>query len=168
MGDTFCELIVPGKASPADSLKPALLLTGTAAAAVLGLFVHSGAMILLLAFLIADVILLPKLILRKHVEYEYTYVNGSIDIAAVYSKQDRKELLSVDLEKAECVAPRGSAHLGEYGETYREADYSAGDGTNPPYVIVLGGEDKKKILLQLNQEMIDDLRARMPRKVFLS
>ena len=164
MGDTFCELIVPRAQRPSDILKKSLMIAGTITAVFFGLFVHPAGLAALAAMIVVDYVFLPRL----KVEYEYTYVNGSVDVAAVYSKQSRKKLDELELTEAECIAPSGSAVLNDYGDTFRVVDYSTGSEKNPPYVAVFGGSDRRKVSLQMNDTMLEDLRARMPRRVFLN
>ncbi len=162
MGDHFSELIVARKPRPTDAIFKVLLIAGTVISALLGLLVSPLCLILLIVFVIADHFLFP----RFNVEYEYTYVNGEIDIAAVYSKQSRKNLMQIDAENMECIAPRGSHHLDSYGETFKPVDYSSGYEDQKAYVIVLGGADSKKVILHLDDTMLEDLRWRRPGKVF--
>ncbi|MDO4619872.1 MAG: DUF6106 family protein [Lachnospiraceae bacterium] len=162
MNDAFYELIVAKQPTSADKAKKVLLIAVTALAGLGALFVFPPLLVLFLILIFVDSRLFPKF----NVEYEYTYVNGEIDIAEVYSRQSRKEVAQITLENVECAAPLGSHHLDEFGNTYKVVDYSAGDPQNRPYVIVTGGENKQKILLQLNEKMAEDLRYRIPRKMF--
>ncbi len=162
MEDHFSELIVPKKPNPLNMLLKILLIFATVVAAFLGIFASPIFMIVLIGVIIADYFLFP----RFNVEYEYTYVNGEIDVAAIYSKQSRKNLAQIDLENVECVAPLGSHQLDSYGETFKVVDYSSGYEDQKVYVIVKGGAESRKILLNLDETMLEDLRWRLPGKVF--
>ena len=162
MEDHFSELIVPKKPNPLNMLLKILLIFATVVAAFLGIFASPIFMIVLIGVIIADYFLFP----RFNVEYEYTYVNGEIDIAAIYSKSSRKNLAQIDLENVECVAPYGSHHLDSYGITFKEVDYSSGYPEQKPYVIIKGGTNNQKILLHLDETMLEDLKWRLPGKVF--
>lgn len=162
MSDLFTELIVTRKPQVTDLIVKAVLLVLTVLAALAGLFINPVILTVFLILVIADYLIFPRL----QVEYEYSYVNGEIDIAAVYSKKSRKELASLNLNEAECIAPLGSHHLDSYGSTYQSVDYSAKDPADKPYVLVLGGEKKQKVCLQLDSTMLKDLKYRMPMKVF--
>ena len=161
MEDLFTELIVAKKPTAKDALLKALLILALLASAVLGLQIPPF-MLVFLGIAIAIYFLWP----RFKVEYEYSYVNGEIDIAKIFSKQSRKDLARISLEDVECVAPLGSGELDSYGATFKTVDYSAGDPEYKPYVIVKGGENSQKILVQLDEAMVEDLRRRLPRKVF--
>ena len=54
----------------------------------------------------------PKL----EVEYEYLYVNGELDIDAIYSKQKRKKMGSYDASELEILAPENSHELDSFIE----------------------------------------------------
>ena len=45
-------------------------------------------------------------------------------------------------------------------------DYSSGKPDAKPYAIIKGGTDSKKYLLELSDSMLEDLRWRLPGKVF--
>lgn len=162
MSDLFTELVVARKPQVSDAVIRAILVILTVLAPLAGLFFHPLFFLAFVALLICDYLIFPRL----NVEYEYSYVNGGMDIAAVYSKKSRKELTSINLMEAECIAPKGSEHLNEYGATYAVKDYSAKDPDNKPYVAVIGGTEPKKVVLQLDQAMLKDLKYRMPLKVF--
>ncbi len=162
MGDVFTELVVERKPQATDSLMKAALIAGAVLFAFAGLFFSPVCMAGVLLMFGIMYFVFPRL----QVEYEYSYVNGVVDIAAVYSKQSRKELTEVNLTEAACVAPLHSHHLDSYGETYRVVDYSAKDASKKPYVAVEGGEKSRKVLLQLDDVMINDLKYRIPRTFF--
>lgn len=163
MEDRFSEVIVKRMPKSTDALKKAMLIAATIVMGLLGLLVTPILLIPFIALCILDTFLFP----RFHVEYEYTYINGEIDVAAVYSRQSRKELETIPAEGVECIAPSGSAHLGSYGETYKVVDYSSGDPSAKKVEIIFGGADKKRYLLELPDEIMEDLRWRLPGKVFL-
>ncbi len=158
MGDIFTELVVERKSQGKDFLIKGMLIALAVMTLFAGLFISP---MLLLGFLIV-VLLMYFLFPRLKVEYEYSYVNGELDIAAIYSKQSRKDLTSINLLEAECIAPQGSHYLDSYGSTFQVTDFSAKDPENKPYVVVTQG---KKIVLQLDDTMVQDLRYRMPMKV---
>ena len=162
MEDTFVELIVPHKPTGKDKLKKGALIFGMAATLLIGFLFFPIVLIAFLSLCVVAWIFWP----RFKMEYEYTYVNGEIDIAKVFSKQSRKEVARIQLDDVECIAPFGSHELDSYGDTFKVIDYSANDPGNKPYVIVKGGTDGGKILIQLNDRMLDDLKRRLPRKVF--
>lgn len=162
MSDVFSELIVSRRPRPTDALFKALLIALAVAAAAFGVLVHP-----LFLFVFLGVLLLCRFLFpRFKVEYEYSYVNGSLDIAEIYSKESRKHKETINMEDVECIAPVNSHHLDGFGDTYAVKDYSSGNPEDHPYMIVLGGENKGKVLLHLDDRMLEDLKRRLPRKVF--
>lgn len=161
MSDIFTELIVTRRPKASDTIKKAILIILTVASAAAGLLLALPFFIAFIVLLIVDYFLFP----RFNVEYEYSYVNGNLDIAAVYSKQSRKELKSIDLTEADCVAPMSSHHLDGFKQTYKIRDYSAQDPDQEPYAVVVP-KSREIVLLQLNGEMVKDLKYRMPMKVY--
>ena len=85
MEDTFIELVLPKKPTPLETMRKPLLVLVTVLLAVAGFFIHPFFIIGLLVMIIVDSVVFP----RFNVEYEYSYVNGELDIAAIYSKSCR-------------------------------------------------------------------------------
>ena len=162
MGDKFYEQFISRKPGPFDGLAKVGLILLTVLLLILGLF---GNPILLGLFVVAGIacyFLFPRF--KK--EYEYSYVNGDLDIAVIYSKQSRKSLDSIAFADIECVAPEGSHELDSYGQSYAVKDYTSGNAEDKVYVIVTGGQDKTKYRLNIDEEILKDLKYRIPRKVF--
>lgn len=162
MGDKFYEQFISRKPGPFDGLAKVGLILLTVLLLILGLFGNS---ILLGLFVVAGIacfFLFP----RFNKEYEYSYVNGDLDIAVIYSKQSRKSLVSIAFADIECVAPEGSHELDSYGQSYAVKDYTSGNAEDKVYVIVTGGQDKTKYRLNIDEEILKDLKYRIPRKVF--
>lgn len=163
MNDSFIELLVPRKTRAQDILIRCLLIAVTAALA-LATFMNPILMVLLVGAIAADYFLLPRL----SVEYEYAYVNGELDVDAVYARSSRKHLASYDLRNVECIAPVNSHELDSYDASWKTVDYTSLDPSAKVYAAVLSSNGTRmKVLLELNEEMLSDLKMRNPRKVFL-
>ena len=161
MSDQFHEMILPVAPKGSDTVKKVLMILATVILLVLG--VLSPIFFILFAVMcLVDYFIFPRF--KK--EYEYSYVNGDIDIAVIYSKQSRKDKLNIPFESIECVAPVGSHHLDSYGTTFERVDYTTGTSDEKSYAVVTGGEKNRIVLLHLSEEMFADLRYRAPRKVF--
>ena len=119
-------------------------------------------MILFIALIFVDYYVLR----RMDVEYEYTYFDGSIDIAKVMNKQFRKELFSTNIkENMEIIAPSDSAEL-KYHQVTKTLDYSSGIPENKTYTMVtLYKEHKVKVVFEPNERMLNCMRDVAPRKV---
>lgn len=163
MNDSFIELLVPRKTRAQDILIRCLLIAVTAVVAVMT-FGYPILMVLLVGAIAADYFLLPRL----SVEYEYAYVNGELDVDAVYARSSRKHLASYDLRNVECIAPVNSHELDSYDASWKTVDYTSLDPSTKVYAAVLSSNGTRmKVLLELNEEMLSDLKMRNPRKVFL-
>lgn len=99
------------------------------------------------------------------VEFEYAHTNGDFDIDKVIANSSRKKVVSVDLSRVDIIAPVDSPELERF-MGLKKADYSAKDPENPPYgmVCMVKGE-RKLLLLQLDEKMLESLRKWMPSKV---
>lgn len=163
MGDSFSELIVPKRQSFGARFLQMLIKAMTIASAVFMFLTFSP--IFLITFFVCF-LLWYFLVPRLSVEYEYSYVNGDLDIAAVFSKKSRKHLATLQLTSAECIAPLGSHELDSYGDTYKVVDYSSKDpNAEEKTYVMIKPDTREKILLHLDQTMLNDLKYRMPRKV---
>jgi hypothetical protein len=109
------------------------------------------------------VYLFPKL----NVEYEYVFVDGQIDFDRISGKAKRKTLLRIDMEQVEIISPAGSHSLDNYNHvSLVNKDFSSGDKTSKPYVIIATKEDKKlKITFEPSEKMITMMKQKSPRKV---
>lgn len=163
MGDSFSELIVPKRQSFGARFLQMLIKAMTIASAIFMFLTFSP--IFLITFFVCF-LLWYFLVPRLSVEYEYSYVNGDLDIAAVFSKKSRKHLATLQLTNAECIAPLGSHELDSYGDTYKVVNYSSGNpNAGEKTYVMIKPDTREKILLHLDQTMLEDLKYRMPRKV---
>lgn len=117
-------------------------------------------------FLVLSLVVGPRL----EVEYEYLYVNGELDIDAIYSKQKRKRKGSYDMEELEILAPMNSHALDSYRNRpgIKLLDYTSAKAPEKSYILVLNHE-KEQIMLavELDDQIISDIRRIAPRKVNL-
>lgn len=119
-----------------------------------------------LAFLLLTIFVGSKM----EVEYEYLYVNGELDIDAIYSKQKRKRICSYDMEHLEVLAPEKSHALDSYmnRQGAKFDDYSSKKAPQNTYVLVFNEEKGQKIIkVELDDAIITDIRRIAPRKVNL-
>ena len=99
-------------------------------------------------------------------EYEYSYVNGEFDIDVIYSKSKRKHKETFSVSTVECAAPLGSHQLDAFQQDYTVTDYSSQNPEERPYVFVFPRE-RRLIYMQIDDEdLISDLKFRLPRRFF--
>ena len=105
----------------------------------------------------------PKL----NVEYEYVFVDGQLDFDRITGKAKRKNLLRIDFEQVEIMAPMSSHSLDSYTQVKLEVkNFSSGDKESKPYVIIANVENKKlRILFEPNEKMLSMIKQKSPRKL---
>lgn len=167
MDDFFSEVLIKRKMTAGNRLLQALPFCAGVLLILCGLFVHPLLLLPGVVLLGLGVFLAP----RQEIEYEYAYVNGSLDIDCIFGKKSRKHLASYDLSQMEVMAQEGSPFLDTVSQNrLRTVDYTSGQetGGDPVYAVILphGGE-RLKLLLQPSASMKKDLRMRMPSKVRL-
>ena len=97
------------------------------------------------------------------IEYEYTQTASVIDFAAVYSKQYRKEKLSVDIKKsASKIAPLNEKEIAGL----KIYDFrSSGDAENAYMLIFDDGGTKSAALFDATKRLVTNLRHAFPSAV---
>lgn len=167
MSDLYQEILVSRK-TPAVNKLLKVLAIGVTVIFLLGGFMLLNFLLLIpgVACAVACFFLLPKL----EVEYEYLYVNGELDIDAIYSKQKRKRVASYDMAELEILAPDRSHALDSYlnQNNTKVKDFSSGDPQAKCYVLVFSKESKREIIkVELDSVILNDVRRIAPRKVNL-
>lgn len=107
-------------------------------------------------------------------DYEYTLENNRFSIDVILGKKHRKPAHILDMENLEVIAPNwhdavaiyrkngGSIKLPKYDYTSYEEDI-------PFYtMIITENKTKIKLLLDLDDEMLQSLKKKYPDKVYLS
>lgn len=166
MGDSYREILIKRETTGADTAKKFGLTGVIVLMAVVGvLFWFPLLLVGIILEILAWVFLFPKF----DVEYEYMYVNGSLDIDAIYAKQKRKKMCGYELEEIELVALENSHALDSYRNGNTVKDYSSGREDTQKYVIVYNKDGKQDLIkVELDEGIVSDLRRRAPRKVNLS
>lgn len=165
MNDAFYEQFVTRKTKPTDILLRVLIIFIICAVVLVGLpFIGTTAVII--AFLLAMgayYFVFPRL----HVEYEYSILNHDLDIAAIYSKEKRKHLFTLDIQQVEIMAPKNSPRLRSY-HTDKSKDFSSGDEKAKIFAVVLPADQKFScILLEPDDKMLDHMKSWMGMKLYL-
>lgn len=109
----------------------------------------------------AMIVVFPKL----NVEYEYIFCDGQFDIARIRGKATRKNVIRVDFENVELVAPYKSENLRAYQDLPKK-DFSKGFISDNLYVMIAIIKDKKtKIFFEPSEKMLDCMRLKSASKV---
>ena len=103
---------------------------------------------------------------RMSVEYEYTYLDKEIRIDRIYNTNSRKQVDTIDLNKMEILAVKGSDALRGYANRQAAvSDYSAGEDTDETRVYELWYDGKRKILVSFNDDFMAPIVRFYPQKV---
>lgn len=165
MHDMYKEILIARRAESKDKVLVVLLGVLTVLCALAGLLFHIGGLVLAIVFGILTW-------WRKgflHLEYEYAYTNGQIDIDRILDAQRRKRIATYDPEKLLCLAPKGSVALGHYPKDIKVADYTSGDGHTPYYVAVYQTDNGQlAVWLELPSDVVSNMRLLNPRAVSMN
>jgi hypothetical protein len=165
MSDMYRELLVKREPKISDRLFQIglILLTALAAAAVV--FVTPWASLALIALCIFDYFKFPSF----HLEYEYLYVNGELDVDKIMSQKSRKKAASYNIaDNMELLAPWDSHDMDYYRKGYqgKVTDFSSGRPDAKVYAMVYAGEKGTEIMLfEPDEIMLKDMQRIAPRKV---
>lgn len=104
---------------------------------------------------------------KTDLEYEYLYVGGELSVDKIINKQKRKPLINMNMEKVELVAPTNSDKMNEYkNKSLKKLDFSSHTG-KPNYTVIYHGKEiQYRVLLELNEEILNAMYNVAPRKVF--
>ena len=153
MGDFYTEQLVKRQKASSTTLIKAILIILTVLSVVLIFMIPFGIIgpVIMIAL---DVFLFRSM----DVEYEYLFVNGSLDIDKIMAKSRRKNMFSMEMTDLEMMAPSGSPE---------GTDYSSGmPGADTYELIVVNNGEKKKIIFEPNKTVCEGLKMLAPRKVF--
>ena len=137
-------------------------------------FVLLGIMIsqafMLAGFLLVALYFVFDVLSRK--EYEYILDGKTLTIDVIYGKRYRKTAHIIDMTEMEVTAPNRHEAVAMYrkdggGVRLPKFDYTSYEDDIPYYtMIVIEDREKKKLLLDLNQELLFALKKQYPSKVF--
>lgn len=123
--------------------------------------------VLPIAAILITIYMFPKL----SVEYEYVFCDGQLDFDKIMGKSKRKNMLKVDFEQIEIIAPSNSHSLDAYkNNNLKKLDYYSLDAEAKTYTLIgaaMGKSDgeKVRIIFEPSDKMIECMRLKAPRKV---
>lgn len=104
-------------------------------------------------------------ITRMDCEYEYYYLNGVLDIAVIYNQSKRKDVISFTDSEMELVVQKDSLETQRYSSA-KTIDCSAKYDSDKQYLIVVRCNGEwKKVIVQMNDELLKALKKQSPMKV---
>ena len=163
MNDTYVECMVARKSSP---LKGALKYVIYVLAVISALSTLMGYIIFLVPLVIFG-LLAYFVVPGFDLEYEYLYLDREISIDKIMSKQKRKRVRTLELNKMEKMCPINSHELDPYkSRNVKVSDYSSGVDGARVWVIVYTGKDGEELVgIEPNEEMLKAVKSVYPRKV---
>ncbi len=164
MNESYAEAGVKrNKTMKSYLIKSAIIFAIVAVFFVGTLFLGSLATVIAGIMIVVCVYLFP----RFNVEYEYIYCDGQIDFDRITGNAKRKNILRIDFDKVEMVAPVNSHALDNYRHmNLVTKDFSSLKADAKVYAIVCRGErDNLKILFEPSEKMLTCIKQKTPRKI---
>lgn len=154
--DSSYEQLVAVKRTAKDKILPILLVIFLVLFFFLGvLFIGMMAPLIALLFGIGLYFLYFS---KLNVEYEYLFVNTSIDIDVIYNQKKRKPVMSLSLRDAEVICPKTSNTFKNY-KNAEICDFSTQTDDKNVYAIIINADGKQKcVLLEPDQTSLAHLK----------
>ena len=101
---------------------------------------------------------------RLLTEYEYTFTNGSLDFAEVYNNKKRKSLGSLNVKNVEAFGKVSSSSFQRFLNTpgVKRMNWFLNRDADLYYFYFTKESDKKMIILEPSEEMVDFIRQYLP------
>ncbi len=112
---------------------------------------------LIALYICAGLPLIFNLCKKKDVEYDYLYIENDLEIDAIYNKSKRKRVITIHMEHAKKIAPKGSqAVLGYEGRgNLLVKDFTSEALEKTPYAIILEKDNKVvEVLVEPDEHML--------------
>ena len=104
----------------------------------------------------------------NYIEYEYTWIEGQLDIDRIYAKSRRKSVAKIDMEDLIIIAPEGSREVSNYerDSSVTVKDCSTRLPENKKYAAIYKDEKGTyRIIFEPDENILDLIIVRNPRKV---
>ncbi|MDO4338911.1 MAG: hypothetical protein Q4C91_12625 [Eubacteriales bacterium] len=137
---------------------------------VLGITISQGFM--LIGFLLTALYFIYDILSQK--DYEYTLDGNTLTIDVIYGKRYRKCAHILNLLDMEVTAPNWHPSVAKYKkkggtEKLKKYDYTSYNDDTPYYTMIIKEDGKKiKLLLDLTQNMLQQMKTVYPTKVFFA
>ena len=97
-------------------------------------------------------------------EYEYTFTNGALDFAEVYNNKKRKSLGSLNVRNVEAFGKVTSSSFQRYLNMpgIKRMNWFLNREAELYYFYFTKDTDKKMIILEPSEEMVDNIRKYLP------
>ena len=101
-------------------------------------------------------------------EYEYTFTNGALDFAEVYNNKKRKSLGSLNVKNVEAFGKVSSSSFQRYLNMpgIKRMNWFLNREAELYYFYFTKDSDKKMIILEPSEEMVDYIKQYLPRGAY--
>ncbi len=104
-------------------------------------------------------------------DYEYILEDRTLQIDVIRGHRYRSKAHELDLEGLVVLAPHDSEEVAQWrkggSEKIRKFDYTSYEDEVPYYTMIINENNEKiKLLLDLDEEMLDNLKRKYPNKVY--
>lgn len=163
--DTYVEWLVEKKPNPFNSVIRIACYALTGIFLLSGLFIFAPLILGGILMIIADIIFLPML----DVEYEYLFLQRSLTIDRIFSKEKRKKAAEYELDKMEFFAEEGTEEFNRYKDSPgRSVNFTSGYDDRRIFALVIHDRDAIiRVLLEPDDKTVEAIKQLYPSKVFL-
>ena len=162
MNELYREILIKHSSTGSDVIKKAGVIALVIVLIAGGLFITP----LLLIAAVGAGIFAYFVITGLDLEYEYLYVNGDFDIDKIMNKTRRKRVASYTLEEMEIIAPSSSHDLDPWRGKASVKDYTSGQMNKNSYTALYNtSSGQLLVMLELDEDVIRDIRRLAPRKI---
>ena len=162
MNNQYVEVLVKRNVEKEKQKRMIVAISGMIVMIIIGLLTAIP-LFYMISFLIAFVAYFT--VIKYYLEFEYYYLDGELTIAKICNRARRKEIFDLNDGSIKLITPLNSEELQEF-VGLKVIDCSANDSANLPYVIVCEDKGKlKKLFIQMNEELLKELKRNMPYKV---
>lgn len=104
---------------------------------------------------------------RDQIDFDYSFTNGTVDIARVFSKSSRKNYLSFEMSEVTMAAPLDSDRAKAYsGRGLRKYDCTSRIPDRKVYEVVFrnkkSGNNEEIVLMELEDDFINAMKQAAP------
>ncbi len=96
---------------------------------------------------------------KLNVEYEYVFINTSLDIDVIYNQNKRKPAMQLSLREAECICPKNSSTFKNY-KPVQVLDYTTQTGDQNVYAIMINKDQGLScVLIEPDERAVAHLKS---------
>lgn len=100
---------------------------------------------------------------QTSVEYEYSFLNGDLNIDKILGQSKRKHVTELDIKQAEIIAPAYSEDIISRINGIKTFDYSSGYANEGRYSMILyDGKERIQVLFDPNESVIEAMHSMRP------